>query len=642
MARPTDLQPEQAGDHSSKAPSAGDPRALTVPPEAAVIASPPRRWRSANGNGTAAYRYRRATVLVLGLAISLALAAVTYNMMQRKHAIQDATTRQSLTAGLQTYLDREIDTLQALKGLFESSEHVTAEEFQRFAMQDDHVRSRAWWIRTAWAPRVQAANQTTGPVPQDSIALMMSGGFPMTYIEPGETNSELRSFDITGNAAGLAAMRQAAATGAAALSAPIRSALLGQDAAVTFAFVPVFPSRSGPDQAVLAGFIVGLFAYEGLIEEFLDRSAPAGGVALRVREGTTVIFAHGDVGTGAEALPLKVGDRTWRIEVVSVDAALQSTIWIPALVLLFGLALTTLLYLHLVRIDGEYGRISAEVRAATEELAAANRELGERSAALQSLADDLRRTSNEAQIANAAKTMFLANMSHELRTPLNAMIGFSDIISQQMFGSDVTRYADYARDINSSGKHLLSIIEDLLDMSRIELGRLQLHETQAAMSEIVEDTVRLLRFRASEHDIRIVTENLASLPNLRLDARAMRQAFINLITNSVKFSNSGTTITIAGSRAANGDVTVAVADQGRGIDEAQLPYIFDAFWQGDAHRRRSKEGIGLGLAITRRLIDAHGGSITAQSSRHSGTTMIIRLPASRVIPEQDDLVQAAG
>ncbi|HWA50302.1 MAG TPA: ATP-binding protein [Dongiaceae bacterium] len=637
MADLNDPQPEQRDEPS---PRESTDTAELLPVGATIL--PPRRWRSANGNDTAAYRYRRAAVLILGVAISLALALVTHNMMQRKHMAQEATTRQSVTAGLQTYLDREIDTLQSLRALFESSEFVTADEFQRFAVRDEHIQHRDWWMRMAWAPRVQAPPRAVGDIPQDAIALMMSGRFPMAYIEPDETNAELLAFDIAGNPAALAAMRRATATRSAALSTPIHSALLGQDAAVTLAFVPVFPSQSGLNQGTLAGFVVGFFAYEGLIDEFLDLSAPGGGLAMRVRDGTTTIFSHGSIAAGTEALPLKVGDRTWRIEVASIDASLQTGIWIPALVMLFGLALTTMLYLHLVRIDGEYGRISAEVRAATEELAFANRELGERSLALQSLADDLRRTSNEAQIANAAKTMFLANMSHELRTPLNAMIGFSEIISQQMFGSDVTRYTDYARDINSSGKHLLGIIEDLLDMSRIELGKLQLHETRTALAGIVEDTVRLLQFRASEHAIRIVTKDLETLPDMLLDSRAMRQAFINLITNSVKFSGSGTVVTVAGGRGANGDVTIAVIDQGRGIDEAQMPHIFDSFWQGDAHRRRAKEGIGLGLAITRRLIEAHGGSITAQSRKHVGTTMTIRLPASRVMSDQDDAARAAS
>ncbi len=641
MADPNVHQPGQDDDQSTGEPASGGTLAVQVLPPAKVTA-PRRRWRSVNGNGAAFHRYRRGAVLVLGLMISLALAAATHNIMQRKNAAQDATARQSLAAGLQTFLDREVDTLQALKGLFESSEFVTENEFQRFAQHNEHIQHRDWWARVAWAPRVQPANPDVGAGPGDAIALMMSGRFPLTYMEPGGTNPELFSFDILGNEAGLAAMRQAAATRTTAVSAPIRSALLGQDAAVVLAFAPVFPARNGSNHAALSGFIIGIFAYDGLIDEFLDQSAPTGGLAVRVRDGATTVFSRGDIGAGAEALPLKIGDRTWRIEVVVVDSVFQTAIWVPLLVLLFALALTTLLYFHLMRIDGEYGRISAEVRAATEELAFANRELGERSLALQSLADDLRRTSNEAQIANATKTMFLANMSHELRTPLNAMIGFSEIISQQMFGSDVARYTSYAHDINSSGKHLLGIIEDLLDMSRIELGKLELHETRATLADIVEDTVRLLQFRAGEHGIRIVTENLAQLPEMRLDARAMRQAFINLITNAIKFSNPGTTITVAGSRPADGDVVIAVADQGRGIDEAQLSHIFDAFWQGDAHRRRSKEGAGLGLAITRRLIEAHGGSINVQSRKHVGTTMIVRLPASRAMPEQNGRVQAAS
>jgi len=645
MADPNDPQPEQRGGNPPGDSAWQNSGAANLPPAAAQAASAAvQRWRSVNGNGNGAraHRYRRAAVLLLGIAISLALAATSYNMMRRENAIQDATTRQSLTAGLQSHLDRELDILQALKGLFESSEFVTAEEFGRFTVQDEHIRDRAWWIRAAWASRLPKSNQDGAKTPQDAIALMTSGKFSIRYVEPEGASGDLFSFDVAASSESLAAMRQAAGTRSPALSAPIFKDLLGRESPVVLAFAPVFPSHNGMRQATLSGFVVGVFAYDGLIGEFLDRSAPEGGLAVRVTDGAATIFTRGKVTFGADTLPLRVGDRTWRIEVSAIETSLQASIWVPLLVLLFGLSLTTLLYLHLLRIDGEYGRISAEVRAATEELALANRELGDRSAALQSLADDLRHSSDEAQLANAAKTMFLANMSHELRTPLNAMIGFSDIISQQMFGSDAARYTDYARDINSSGRHLLGIIEDLLDMSRIELGKLQLHEARAALSGIVEDIVRLLQFRASEHDIRIVTENLPSLPDLRLDARAMRQAFINLITNSIKFSSSGTIITISGSRAANGDVTIAVVDQGRGIDEAQLPHIFDAFWQGDAHRRRSKEGVGLGLAITRRLIEAHGGTISAQSRQHSGTTMIVRLPASRALPDQDDLTKAAS
>jgi signal transduction histidine kinase len=426
------------------------------------------------------------------------------------------------------------------------------------------------------------------------------------------------------------------------LSAPILSALLDQGPSAILAFAPAFRNEPDAGYARLTGFVVGAFAIEGLIGSYLDRSVPEGGLAIRIADGNTTIFARGEIDAEAEALPLRVGDRTWRIQVTASETPLHSAVWVPALVLLFGMSLTVLLYLHLLRIDGEYGRISTQVHAATSELGRANRELAERSAALQALADDLRRTSTEAQLANAAKTMFLANMSHELRTPLNAMIGFSEIISRQIFGADAARYTEYARDIHSSGVHLLGIIEDLLDMSRIELGKLQLHAAPTTLATVVDDVVRLLQHRAREQGVRIVCDQLTALPEMLLDSRAMRQALINLITNAVKFSRAGTVVTISGGRTATGDVTIAVIDQGIGIEEEQLTRIFDPFWQADAMRRQSPEGVGLGLAITRRLVEAHGGSVTAESRKNAGTTMTIRLPETRILPHGSRQHAAAG
>src|SRR5262249_20366728 len=149
------------------------------------------------------------------------------------------------------------------------------------------------------------------------------------------------------------------------------------------------------------------------------------------------------------------------------DDSVAAGFWLPALIFAIGGALTALLYLRLLRADTEYQRIAEEVGRATAKLADSNQRLMERSTRLQEAADDLRRSSHEAQLANAAKTMFLANMSHELRTPLNAVIGFSEMIASRALGEQSPRYFEYARDISTSGRYLLSIIEDLLDMSRI-------------------------------------------------------------------------------------------------------------------------------------------------------------------------------
>ncbi len=603
---------------------------------------PPRgadpRAQVAEG-GRWGHRVRRYVVLLLGIAISLAMSATSDRMLRHEAAIQDSLTRQTMTGGLQTYLDREFSLLAAMRGLFESSEFVTADEFRRFAQQYENIGNRSSWMRVAWAERLPEA--ATGTAPQDAIAEMMSGRFVIRYREPDDLEDRLAAFDIAANPASLSAMRQATATGQPAVSTPIRSDLLGEASQIVLAFAPAFQDFPGERHARLIGFVIGVYAVDGLIGSYLDRSVPEGGLALRVSDGEATIFSRGVDAPQSEALPLRLGDRTWRIAVAAVDASVQSAIWVPLLVLLFGLSLTTLLYLHLLRIDGEYGRISAEVRAATGELAAANHALAERSTALQSLADDLRRTSTEAQLANSAKTMFLANMSHELRTPLNAMIGFSEIISRQLFGNEAERYTSYARDIHASGLHLLGIIEDLLDMSRIELGKLELRLAPAKPAMIVEDVVRLLQHRAREQGVKIACEDLDRLPEMQVDARALRQAFINLIGNAIKFSRAGTTVTIAGGRTGGGDIAITVRDQGIGIEESALARIFDPFWQADAMRRQSQGGVGLGLAITRRLIEAHGGSVTAQSRRNEGTTMTIHLPQSRIL-RPDGVPRAAA
>ncbi len=573
-------------------------------------------------------RLRRGVVLVLGVAISLVLASTADRMLSREARTQGALAEQSLIAGLRAHIDRELGLLTALRGLFTSSELVTAAEFAKFSQLDDHIVVRSPWLRTAWAERTDGNVVGTAP---DAIGEIMRGHYRVRFVAPSDLAGELDGFDLTADPATVLAMRQAVATRSLAVSDPIRSPQLMGGAASVLAFEPVFKDdAAGGRYPQLAGFVVGAYEIDGLIGSHLDTSLPEGGVNIAVTDRGSTIFVHGEGSPRIEALPLQFGNRAWHIQIATDDGTLQASAWIPGLVLLFGLALTLLLYLHLMRIDGEYGRISAKVHAATMELADANRSLAERSAALQSLADDLRRTSKEAQLANSAKTMFLANMSHELRTPLNAMIGFSEIISHQIFGGDAARYTDYARDIHTSGRHLLSIIEDLLDMSRIELGQLTLKMAPAKPAALVADVVRLLRHRAHEQDVQIRHDGLDELPDIQVDARAMRQALINLLSNAIKFSRAGTVVTIAGGRDRNGDVLLSISDQGVGIAAANLERVFDPFWQSDAMLQQAR-GAGLGLAITRRLIEAHGGTIKAESQLGVGTTMVVRLPARLAI-----------
>jgi signal transduction histidine kinase len=242
----------------------------------------------------------------------------------------------------------------------------------------------------------------------------------------------------------------------------------------------------------------------------------------------------------------------------------------------------------------------------------------------------LRETSQQAQLANAAKTVFLANMSHELRTPLNAVLGFSEMISGELHGPSSPRYSEYARDIYASGKYLLSIIEDLLDMSRIELGHFQLREETIDIPELVNDLVRFTAQRAREKDLRIGCEGLESLPRLFVDPRALRQSLLNLLTNAIKFSAEGGPIDIGGRIDDRGGVSILVSDRGPGIKDEDIGRIFEPFWQAEAYRRQERDGLGLGLAITKRLVEAHDGEVQVENRADGGTTFALRFPQARV------------
>jgi two-component system cell cycle sensor histidine kinase PleC len=232
-------------------------------------------------------------------------------------------------------------------------------------------------------------------------------------------------------------------------------------------------------------------------------------------------------------------------------------------------------------------------------------------------------------------------MSHELRTPLNAVIGFAEMIASRALGENSPRYFDYANDIRASGRYLLSIIEDLLDMSRIELGQMQLKEEAVALADVAGDVARFLTLRARDKRIEIRQEGLAQLPKVTADAKAMRQALINLLTNAVKFSPHGSEVMIHGELETTG-IALSVIDRGLGIKAEDLPRIFEPFWQNEAYRRQTKEGIGLGLAITQRLVQAHDATIEVQSREGEGTTVTIHLPAKRIIRTTPKLSVVGG
>jgi signal transduction histidine kinase len=240
---------------------------------------------------------------------------------------------------------------------------------------------------------------------------------------------------------------------------------------------------------------------------------------------------------------------------------------------------------------------------------------------------------NEAEFANRSKSDFLANMSHELRTPLNAIIGFSQVIRDQLFGPDQARYVDYARDIHDSGTLLLDLINDILDMSKLEAGKQELYEETLSLAQVVEDCRKMNLARAAEGAVKVQIADLSSLPRVWAEERALKQILNNLLSNAVKFTPRTGTVVVDGALTSNGEICLTVRDTGIGIASDMLPHLFMPFHRGDNSTSRRYGGTGLGLAITRRLVELHGGRIEVESALGEGTTVRIYLPAERVLAD---------
>ena len=246
-----------------------------------------------------------------------------------------------------------------------------------------------------------------------------------------------------------------------------------------------------------------------------------------------------------------------------------------------------------------------------------------------SISDEARR---RAEAANIAKSRFLATMSHELRTPLNAILGFSEVMKTELMGPIGTKvYKEYSGNIHDSGRHLLHLINEILDLSRIEAGKYELNEEAVRLADIVEDCHRLLKLRAEGKGIQVIEDFDLTLPQLWVDERAVRQVCLNLMSNALKFTPRGGAVTLSVRAAADGCQIMSVRDNGPGIPKDEIPKVMQVFGQGSLAHQNAEGGTGLGLPIVRNLMELHGGSFDLQSELRKGTEAIATFPKQRVL-----------
>lgn len=244
---------------------------------------------------------------------------------------------------------------------------------------------------------------------------------------------------------------------------------------------------------------------------------------------------------------------------------------------------------------------------------------------------ELRRARDQSDAANRSKSEFLAVMSHELRTPLNAIIGFSEIMQRQMFGPiDSERYRDYVNSINTSGTHLLALINDILDLSKAEAGKMELSSDTIDVCALLEACLDVIRPQAEQSSIALRTEIDADLPLLQADERKLKQIVLNLLSNAVKFTPRGGQISMIARLDAD-SMVIAVADTGIGIAPDDIPRALATFGQISGPLSRNHAGTGLGLPLAKRLAEAHGGTLELQSTVGVGTTVTIRLPGTDLV-----------
>ena len=356
----------------------------------------------------------------------------------------------------------------------------------------------------------------------------------------------------------------------------------------------------------------------------------AGAVSKRVRPLlTAIINADNDLGARTDRLASTTGEATSALIAQNGSSyAASRNLFVAVgvasvvLALLLGFAISRSLIDPIRRTEARLAEIAAGDF--TTHIEIDNRdELGSLAVNLNRMNDELRRLYEELESVSRHKSQFLAHMSHELRTPLNAIIGFSELLEQQLAGELNEQQLGYVGDVLDAGRHLLSLINEILDLSKVEAGKMDLDRSAVSLRDVLESGVTMHAARADREGIRLELDLHPEDITVRADERRLRQVVFNLVSNAVKSTPPGGRVDLS-ARLVDGFVEVAVADTGPGVPAEEREAIFEEFRQG---RENAAEGTGLGLPLSRKLIELHGGRLWLETTGGSGSTFLFVLPA---------------
>ena len=626
--------------------------------------------------------YRAATlVAIAGIAISVAAFVVVQDLY--RGAARQEFDRQAghYLLALRKAVDRHASVMEKTGELFSRpNEQVDRWEFLEFSQS--YLAAHPGFRAVGWVPAVSGAARpayenraredglhgfqfTEWQAPNDVAPARKRDSYsPVYYVEPFEGNESLLGFDLSSHSSYRSALIRAQETGQ--MIVVDWSGQSGADTAGNslLLILPVAATGSGPfdyspQQFGVAGFLVGLvdvdrlvemtlreFAAPSWLDTFVFEAADDGSLSLIYIQPSLlrtakqplnpVLDANGGFVASVEH---NLADWNLSIMVKPVPGTVSFDLGVvPWGVGLVGLLLTGLMTFYLISAQNRQRLIEHRVERRTAELMAANQSNAVLESEIQMrkrIESELRAAKDEAEVASRAKSEFLAMVSHELRTPLNAVIGFSEMLIFEMFGPiGDGRYKGYAEDIRSSGLHLLGLINNILDLSKVEANKFQLNEQNVVVHDLLADALHLVEAKAKATGISVRMEVPKSLPNLFVDERAFKQIVLNLLSNSIKFTPGQGSITVSSNYESDRGLIVVVSDTGIGISAQDLQAVQKPFIQVDSSLARKYEGTGLGLPLTRSLVELHGGTLEIESMPGEGTTAKVIFPQERVIHQK--------